>query len=200
MTVRSGIRPTTRIKLAECLLNARSITPGIFNYLSVRMKKIGIISDTHGYLDEAVFKHFKDCDEVWHAGDFGSLDIVQNLQDFKPFRGVWGNIDGNEIRNVVPEQLSFQCEGVNVFMTHIGGYPGHYSRGIKERLVESSAHLFICGHSHILKIMYDDKIHCLHMNPGAAGKHGWHKMRTLICFEIDGAKMKNCEVIEIGKK
>lgn len=140
--------------------------------LSRGMKKIGLISDTHGFLDVAVFEHFKQCDEIWHAGDFGDLEIIRRLQAFRPFRGVWGNIDGPEIKAIMPETLIFSCEGVTVFITHIGGYPGRYAPGIKQALTDNTAQLFISGHSHILKVIYDDKINCLHMNPGAAGKHG----------------------------
>lgn len=164
------------------------------------MKKIGLISDTHGFLDDAVFEHFKDCDEVWHAGDFGSMEIIHQLKDFKPLRGVWGNIDDAAIRQRFPEQLEFSCEDVRVYMMHIGGYPKRYAPGVKNALIDHGAKLFISGHSHILKIIYDQEIDCLHMNPGAAGRQGWHQQRTVIRFEIAGNKMQNCEVIELGKK
>ncbi len=164
------------------------------------MTRIGLISDTHSYLDDAVFKHFENCDEIWHAGDFGNAEVADKLKAFKPLRGVYGNIDGQDIRLEYPEKLRFTCEEVNVMMVHIGGYPGHYTPAIKPELFANPPQLFITGHSHILKIIYDDKINCLHMNPGAAGKTGWHKVRTLIRFEIDGKKMQNCEVIELGKK
>ena len=164
------------------------------------MKRIGLISDTHGYLDEAVFKHFEHCDEVWHGGDFGSLEVVSALEGFKPLKGVYGNIDGADIRARFPETLRFKCEEVEVVMTHIGGYPGRYSALIKKELVAHPPQLFISGHSHILKVIFDEQLECLHMNPGAAGKQGWHKVRTIIRFEVEGAVMKNCEVIELGKK
>ncbi len=164
------------------------------------MTKIGLISDTHSHLDEAVFSHFKECDEVWHAGDFGSMEIVEQLQSFKPLRAVWGNIDDRNIRALFPEVAAFQCEDVYVYIKHIGGYPGKYAPGVKDAIKKSGAQLFISGHSHILKIMFDEQLQCLHMNPGAAGLHGWHKVRTLIRFEIDGNNMKNCNVIELGKK
>ena len=164
------------------------------------LKRIGLISDTHNYLDEAVFKHFEQCDEVWHAGDFGTAEIADKLKAFKPLRGVYGNIDGYDIRSEFPEKLRFTCEGVNVMMVHIGGYPGHYTPAIRQELFADPPKLFISGHSHILKVIYDDKLKCLHMNPGAAGNHGWHKVRTLIRFVIDGADMKQCEVIELGKR
>jgi uncharacterized protein len=164
------------------------------------MTKIGLISDTHGYLDETVFEHFKDCHEIWHGGDFGDGDVVKRLGGKKMLRGVYGNIDGTEIRAVFPEQLIFMCEEVKVMMRHIGGYPPRYNPETKKELLIHQPQLFISGHSHILKVMYDEKLQCLHMNPGAAGKQGWHKMRTIIRFVIDGKNMKDCEVIELGKK
>lgn len=164
------------------------------------MTQIGLISDTHNHLDETVFTHFKGCDEIWHAGDFGTVEIANKLKAAKPLRGVWGNIDGYDVRSAYPQTGVWTCEEVTVYMTHIGGYPGRYAPGIKQALVSSGAKLFICGHSHILKVMYDDKIGCLHMNPGAAGKQGWHKVRTLLRFTIDGADIRNCEVIELGPR
>lgn len=164
------------------------------------MKKIGLISDTHNYLDEAVFKHFENCDEIWHAGDFGNASIAEKLAAFKPLKGVFGNIDGYDIRGTYPENLRWKCEEVNIFMTHIGGYPPRYNPVVLRELASRSTQLFICGHSHILKVMYDEKLECLHMNPGAAGNQGWHKVRTLIRFTIDGKSMKECEVIELGKR
>jgi len=170
------------------------------------LTRIGLISDTHNYLDENVFEHFKDCDEVWHAGDFGNIDIAVQLMKTKPFtkgksrmlRGVYGNIDGYDIKNTYPEQLVFMCEEVKVMMRHIGGYPPRYNPESKKELLLHKPQLFICGHSHILKVMYDDTLNCLHMNPGAAGKEGWHKVRTLIRFSIDGKEIKNCEVVELS--
>ena len=186
------------------------------------MTRIGLISDTHGFLDDAVFDHFKSCDEVWHGGDFGEgvahgptsrltinqhsptsrLTMNQHGQTGRQtvLRGVYGNIDGQDIRSIFPEQLVFMCEDVKVMMRHIGGYPPKYNPETKKEILIHQPQLFISGHSHILKIMYDDKLNCLHMNPGAAGKQGWHKVRTLIRFVIDGAAMKDCEVIELGKK
>jgi putative phosphoesterase len=166
----------------------------------IPLKRIGLISDTHNYFDEAVYKHFENCDEVWHAGDFGTSAVSDRLKAFKPLRGVYGNIDGYDIRSEFPETIRFWCEGVEVLMTHIGGYPGRYAPGIREQLYANPPQLFICGHSHILKVIFDPKLKCLHMNPGAAGQHGWHKVRTLIRFEIDGKDMKNCQVIELGKR
>ena len=165
------------------------------------MTRIGLISDTHGYLDENIFEHFKNCDEVWHVGDFGSEDLVHGLTSrLTMVRGVYGNIDGQAIRTEFPELLVFMCEGVKVMMKHIGGYPPKYNPETKKEILIHRPQLFISGHSHILKIMYDDKLNCLHMNPGAAGKQGWHKVRTIIRFVIDGTEMKDAEVIELGKK
>lgn len=163
------------------------------------MTRIGLISDTHHFLDEAVFEHFKDCDEIWHAGDFGTIELADQLiaKSGLPLRGVYGNIDGQDIRSRYPEDLFFTCEKVNVFMRHIGGYPGRYAPGVKDKIIQQESRLFISGHSHILKVMYDEKLNCLHMNPGAAGKQGWHKVKTLIRFAIDGTDMKDCEVIEL---
>ena len=164
------------------------------------MTQIGLISDTHSYLDDAVFKHFENCDEIWHAGDFGSIEVADKLAAFKPFKGVYGNIDGNEIRQVYPEHLRFRCENMDVWMTHIGGYPDRYSSLVKPEIYTNPPQLFICGHSHILKVIFDKKISCLHLNPGAAGKQGWQKVRTLIRFAIDDDKIKDLQVIELGEK
>ena len=164
------------------------------------MTRIGLISDTHGFLDDAVFKHFEACDEIWHAGDFGTVAIADALKKFKPLKGVYGNIDGYDVRSVYPQKITWNCENVTVYMTHIGGYPGRYAPGIKQELIDSKAKLFICGHSHILKVIYDDKIGCLHINPGAAGNQGWHKIKTLVRFAIDGNNIKDCEVIELGRR
>jgi putative phosphoesterase len=164
------------------------------------MTRIGLISDTHNYLDDAVFRHFEECHEIWHAGDFGTVAIADKLNDFKPLKGVWGNIDGYDIRSVYPQKLIWNCEEVKIYMTHIGGYPNRYAPGVKQELIANDAKLFICGHSHILKIIYDDRINCLHINPGAAGNQGWHKQRTIVRFTIDGSMMKDCEVIELGSR
>ena len=164
------------------------------------MKRIGLISDTHGYLDEQVFRHFEQCDEIWHAGDFGSIELANQLAAKKPLKGVYGNIDGNEIRTVYPEQLIFTCEDVKVMMRHIGGSPPKYNPETRKELAIHQPQLFISGHSHILKVMYDEKLQCLHMNPGAAGNQGWHKVRTIITFVIDGKNMKDCNVIELGSR
>jgi len=163
------------------------------------MVKIGLISDTHGYLDDAVFKHFENCDEIWHAGDFGTIELADKLKAFKPLRGVYGNIDGKELRLDYPEHLRFKCEEVDVWMTHIGGYPGKYNPSIRQEIYTNPPKLFICGHSHILKVIYDKKISCLHLNPGAAGKQGWHKLRTMLRFCISEEKIHTLEAIELQK-
>ncbi len=164
------------------------------------MKRIGLISDTHGYLDDAVFRYFDACDEIWHAGDFGTLELADQLAAFKPLRGVYGNIDGQDVRIVHPEHQFFTCEEVKVWMTHIGGYPGKYPAKIKETLLNYQPDLFICGHSHVLKVIYDRNLHFLHLNPGAAGKQGWHKVRTLLRFDIFDKKIHNLEAIELGSR
>jgi uncharacterized protein len=163
------------------------------------MKQIGLVSDTHNYLDNAVYKHFEKCDEIWHSGDFGSADLANKLKAFKPLKGVYGNIDGSDIRSEFPEMLCWNCEDVRILMIHIGGYPPKYNSKSKILLSQYKPQLFISGHSHILKVLYDDKLKCLHINPGAAGKQGWQKVRTLIRFIIEGNNIRNCEVIELGK-
>jgi putative phosphoesterase len=164
------------------------------------MLRIGLLSDTHHFLDDAIFRHFESCDEIWHAGDFGTADLARRLAEFRPLRGVYGNIDGQDIRSIYPEKICWQSEGVRVLMTHIGGYPPRYKPTVIRELRKDPPQLFICGHSHILKIMYDENIKCLHMNPGAAGKQGWHQVRTLIRFTIEGSDMRDCQVIELGKR
>lgn len=169
------------------------------------MKQIGLISDTHGYLDPAVHDHFADCDEIWHAGDFGSIAVAEQLIAgakgiIKPLRGVYGNVDGADVRSKYPEQQVWVCEGVKILMIHIGGYPPRYIPKVKEQLRIHRPNLFIAGHSHILKVMYDESMQCLHMNPGAAGKQGWHAVRTIIRFSIEGSEMKDCRVIELGRR
>ncbi len=165
------------------------------------MPKIGLISDTHGFLDPKVFEYFKDCDELWHAGDFGSLDVSDRLAAFKPLRGVYGNIDGKEIRLVHPLHQQFEIGGLRVWMTHIGGYPGHYNPPIRKELYENPPDVFVCGHSHILKVISDKTLHnMICLNPGAAGMHGFHKIRTILRFEISEGKIKNMQAIELGKR
>ncbi len=164
------------------------------------MKKIGILSDTHALLDERVFLHFENVDEIWHAGDWGSMEVVNKLKAFKPVRGVWGNIDGHDIRTIFSKNLRFQCEEVDVWLTHIGGYPGKYDASVKQKIFNNPPKLFVCGHSHILKVKYDPTLELLHINPGAAGRYGFHQVQTLIRLEIDGDKMQNLEVIELSPK
>ena len=164
------------------------------------MKRIGLLSDTHGFLDDAVFRHFEQCDEIWHAGDFGNATIADALAQFKPLRGVFGNIDGQDVRAIYPEVNTFVCEDVKVMMKHIGGYPPKYNPETKKQIMAEKPLLFISGHSHILKIVYDDKIQCLHINPGAAGRQGWHQVKTLVRFVVDKGDIKQFEVIEIGPK
>jgi putative phosphoesterase len=164
------------------------------------LTRIGLISDTHGFLDPTIFKHFENCSEIWHAGDFGNIELATRLsaQSGLTVRGVYGNVDGQDVRINFPEQLIFICEEVKVMMRHIGGYPPSYNPQTKKELAIHKPKLFVTGHSHILKIMYDDKLQCLHINPGAAGKQGWQKARTIVRFVIDGPDMKDCEVIELG--
>lgn len=162
------------------------------------MKKIGLLSDTHNHWDEKFKIYFEPCDEIWHAGDIGSLELARKFETLKPFRAVFGNIDDYKTRNNYSEKLRFNLENVDVFMTHIGGYPNHYSPNIKSELFSNPPKLFISGHSHILKIMYDKKIECLHINPGAAGLYGFHHVRTLLRFVLDKGNIRDLEVIEIG--
>jgi uncharacterized protein len=164
------------------------------------MTRIGLLSDTHGFLDENILKHFAGCDEIWHAGDFGTIEIAETLKAFKPLKGVFGNIDGADIRLLYPENLSFTCEKVKVFIRHIGGVPHRYNPETRQLLAIHQPQLFITGHSHILKVMFDSSTQCLFMNPGASGRQGWHVMRTIIRFVIDGTEIKDCEVIELGTR
>ncbi|GAB3904809.1 metallophosphoesterase family protein [Mucilaginibacter boryungensis] len=166
-----------------------------FNY----MTRIGLLSDTHSYIDDNILSHFNNCDEIWHAGDFGNMEVADRLSALKPLRGVYGNIDGGDVRKTFPEHLRFKCEEVDVWMTHIGGYPGRYNPAIRSEIYTKPPKLFICGHSHILKVMFDEKIKCLHINPGAAGKQGWHKVRTLIKFCISDEKIHTLEAVELLK-
>ena len=163
------------------------------------MTRIGLLSDTHGFLDEKVFTHFAACDEIWHAGDFGP-NVAEKLAAFKTLKGVYGNIDGQDIRQEYPLTNRFKVEEVDVFMQHIGGYPGRYAPDVKPVLAIEKPKLFISGHSHILKVIPDKALGLLHLNPGAAGKHGWHKVRTLMRFSISGNRIHDLEVIELGGK
>ena len=166
------------------------------------MKRIGLLSDTHSFLDEKVFHYFEECDEIWHAGDIGDPEVADRLEAFRPFKAVYGNIDGGKIRQRYPLDMRFDCEGLEVWMTHIGGYPKRYSKRVREQLqmeVQTPG-LFISGHSHILKVMPDPKYKLLHINPGACGHHGWHQVRTLVRFSVEAGKPKDLEVIELGKR
>lgn len=161
------------------------------------MIRIGLLSDSHAYLDERVFEHFKDCDEIWHAGDIGSVEVADRLLAFKPLKAVCGNIDGHVLRSMFPMTMRFQCEEVEVLLTHIGGYPGKYAKEIISELTRQAPKLFIAGHSHILKVQYDKRLGLLHINPGAEGKYGFHRVRTLVRFAIDGQEIKDLEIIEL---
>jgi phosphoesterase, MJ0936 family len=159
--------------------------------------KIGLMSDTHGYLHPKVFHHFEKVDQIWHAGDIGTVALADELEAFKPLRAVYGNVDGQDLRIRYPEHNLFMCEGMKVWMTHIGGYPPKYTTAIKPYIAKKRPQLFISGHSHILKIMPDPALQLLHMNPGACGKQGWHKVKTLIRFDVENGGIKNVEVIEL---
>jgi putative phosphoesterase len=162
--------------------------------------RIGLLSDTHGFLDPAVYTYFGDCDEIWHAGDFGPVAVYDQLKAFKPVRGVWGNVDGAQVRLCVPKELEWECEGLRVYMTHIGGHPGRYERGIRAELEKRRPGLFICGHSHILKVVRDPALGLIHLNPGACGHTGWHLVRTLLRFTVEGGKLSAMEAIELGPR
>lgn len=164
------------------------------------MKKIGLLSDTHGFIEPKLFEFFADCDEIWHAGDFGNMETLDRLSAFKPLRGVYGNIDDHQIRTVFKKHLKFTIEGVKVWMTHIGGYPGHYDKSVKPGIYNNPPTLFISGHSHILRVIFDKKNGALHMNPGAAGNHGFHKVKTLLRFVIDEGNIRDLEIMEIPRK
>ena len=162
------------------------------------MKKIGLLSDTHSYLDPKIFEYFEKCDEIWHAGDIGEASVSDQLSKFKPLKAVSGNIDGQDIRMLHPVDRIFFCEEVKVFMIHIGGYTGNYFPEAGKKIIEHKPDLFICGHSHILKVMRDTKYNLLHINPGAAGKSGFHKIKTIVRFDINSKRIENLEVIELG--
>jgi uncharacterized protein len=164
------------------------------------MTRIGLLSDTHSYFDPRFYDLFAQVDEIWHAGDIGSEEVLDALMQFKTTRAVYGNIDDARMRRRLRETERFRCEEVDVLMTHIGGYPGHYDVRIKNTLKQDTPKLFVAGHSHILKVIYDDKLNLLHVNPGAAGKNGFHAIRTAVRFAIDGNQIKDMEVIELGRK
>jgi len=162
--------------------------------------RIALLSDTHNHLPPQIFKYFEECDQIWHAGDIGTISICEQLGKNKPLVAVYGNIDGQDIRKVYPKDQRFNCEGVDVWMTHIGGYPGRYEPEITRVLEQKPPKLFICGHSHILKVIYDKKYQMLCINPGAAGIYGFHAMKTMVRFSLEKGNIKDLEVIELGKK
>jgi hypothetical protein len=164
------------------------------------MKKILLLSDTHSFIDNQILKYVKQADEVWHAGDIGDIKVVDSIQKLKPLRAVYGNIDDNKIRLEFPIDNRFTIEGLDVWITHIGGYPNRYNQRIKNEIVNNTPRLFISGHSHILKVMFDKKLKLLHLNPGAAGKLGFHQVRTMMQFQIANGKVENLEIIELEKR
>ncbi|MDC6387069.1 metallophosphoesterase family protein [Maribacter sp. PR1] len=164
------------------------------------MKKILLLSDTHSHIDDRILEYASQADEIWHAGDIGTLAVTDKLSTIKPLRGVYGNIDNHIIQKEFPLNDRFMCEGVDVWITHIGGYPPKYNVNTRSEIIKNPPKLFICGHSHILKVMWDKKLGVLHMNPGACGKHGFHQIRTMLRFTIDGKEIKDLEVIELGKR
>jgi len=164
------------------------------------MVRVGLLSDTHNHLEKAAFKYLEECDEIWHAGDMGTIRTGDSLAALKPLRAVYGNIDGADVRAVHPRVQRFICEELDVMMTHIGGYPGHYVSEVKKVFEIHPPGLFICGHSHILKVMFDSTYKFLHINPGAAGLEGFHKVKTLVRFTVDKSVLKNLEVVELGKR
>lgn len=164
------------------------------------MTRILLLSDTHSHMDSSILKYAKQADEIWHAGDIGTLQVTDELKNTKTLRGVHGNIDDHKIQMEFPLDNRFFCEGVDVWITHIGGYPHKYNIRIKDDIKNNPPKLFISGHSHILKVMWDKKLNLLHMNPGACGKYGFHQVRTMLRFNIDGEEIKDLEIIELGKK
>ncbi|MBQ0085093.1 MAG: metallophosphoesterase family protein [Prevotella sp.] len=163
------------------------------------MKRIGIISDTHAFWDDKYLRYFESCDEIWHAGDIGSMELADRLNEIRPLRAVHGNIDGGDVRRVYPEILRWKCEDADILMKHIGGYPGKYDASIIRRIYANPPQLFISGHSHILKVKYDKSLNLLHINPGAAGLSGWQQQRTLVRLTIDGSTFKDLEIIELNR-
>ncbi|WP_431164627.1 metallophosphoesterase family protein [Tenacibaculum halocynthiae] len=164
------------------------------------MKKVLLLSDTHSFIDEQILKFVKQADEVWHAGDIGNLEVTDTLKKYKPLRAVYGNIDDKDARAEFPLDAKFMVEGVSVWITHIGGYPKKYNQRVREALKNDPPKLFICGHSHILKVQFDKKLNLLHLNPGAAGKHGFHQVRTMLRFELEKGDIKNLEIVELAKR
>ncbi|MBT8232223.1 MAG: metallophosphoesterase family protein [Saprospiraceae bacterium] len=164
------------------------------------MKRIGLISDTHSFLGDDVIKHLKDVDEIWHAGDIGNPKLIDQLEAINPVKGVYGNIDSKEVKLTFPLNNFFECEGVSVFMTHIGGYPGRYTKRVKEILLKEKPQLYICGHSHICKVLKDVKLDLIHMNPGACGHEGFHQFRTMLLFDCHDGKVGGLKLVELGRR
>lgn len=162
--------------------------------------KIGLLSDTHGWINPRIFDHFEKCDEIWHAGDIGSIETADSLSAFKPLKAVYGNIDDTVIRRSFRENLHFKSEGMKVWLTHIGGYPGNYDRRVRQELIDKPPDIFICGHTHITRVIFDKKLNFLYINPGAAGYKGFHKVMTVIRFQIDDREIHDMEVIELGER
>lgn len=167
---------------------------------ALKVKRIGILSDTHGHWDAHFAAHFAQCDEIWHAGDIGSMEVAERLATLGTLRAVHGNIDGGELRSLFPEKYRFRCEGVDVLIKHIGGHPGHYHPSVREQLLRHPPSIFVCGHSHILRVEYDETLKMLHINPGAAGLAGWQQVRTLVRLTINDTRISDLEVIELGDK
>ncbi|MEY2922260.1 MAG: hypothetical protein RL108_882 [Bacteroidota bacterium] len=190
----------TIFTILNLVVQKKTQSRSISKLSTLNLKKILLLSDTHSHIDDTILKYVQQADEVWHAGDIGSLVVTDTLKNSKPLRAVYGNIDDDKARMEFPLHNRFMCEGVDVWITHIGGYPGKYNQAIREELRANPPKLFICGHSHILKVQFDKSLNLLHMNPGAAGVSGFHQIRTMLRFEIDGDKIQNLEVIEIGKK
>ena len=164
------------------------------------MKQIGLLSDTHGYIDQRILHHLSDCHEIWHAGDIGSADVTNQLEKIAILRAVYGNIDGGSLRKSFPENQLFEVEGLRIWITHIAGRPGSYVTHIRESMKIHQPHIFVCGHSHILLVQKDEKSGRIHMNPGAAGRHGFHKVRTLLKFKIDSGKISDLQAVELGSR
>ncbi|TDQ13591.1 hypothetical protein DFQ04_3627 [Algoriphagus boseongensis] len=163
-------------------------------------QKIGLISDSHSYIDHKTISYLENVDEIWHAGDIGDLAVIRSLPEGKTILGVYGNIDDQEVQGQFPEWLEFEVEGVKVLMTHIGGKPPRYAKGVKERIKTAKPQIFVCGHSHICKVEFDQALNCLYMNPGAIGQQGFHQMRTLLLFELEKGKIQNLRVVELGRR
>ncbi len=164
------------------------------------MKNILLLSDTHSYVDEQILKYVKQADEVWHAGDIGNISVLDTIKEIKPVRAVYGNVDDKTVRAEYPLDNKFEIEDITVWITHIGGYPDRYDKRVREDLKKERPTIFISGHSHILKVIFDKKLNILHLNPGAAGKHGFHQVRTMLRFSINKSKIENLEIIELGKR